>query len=39
LKSRALKKIVIIGKESALNPEWKKEFLDVAKAQAHFLEI
>jgi len=39
LKSRATKKIVIIGKESALNPDWKREFLDVAKAQAHFLEI
>ena len=32
LKSRANKKIVIIGKASGLNTIWKKEFLDIAKS-------
>jgi hypothetical protein len=35
LKSRCTKKFVVIGKAKGLNPLWKTEFLDAAKAQGN----
>jgi hypothetical protein len=39
LKSRALKRIIVIGKAEALNPLWRAEFYDEAQAQGNILEL
>jgi hypothetical protein len=39
LKSRALKRIIVIGKAKALNALWKAEFYETAVAQNNLTEI
>ncbi|TNV82488.1 hypothetical protein FGO68_gene10529 [Halteria grandinella] len=39
LKSRCLKKIIVIGKASALNPLWKAEFYEKSKEQGTLVEL
>ena len=39
LKSRCLKRIVLIGKASALNEMWRREFYDKAKEHGGLTEL
>jgi hypothetical protein len=39
LKSRAVKKLIVIGKAKALNAVWKHGILEPAKEQGHLTEI